>query len=59
MGQGPGLLDLDPEQLLRSGQAPAWAFLQAQNQPLEKPAENHLLLPTPHALDLTQTPFLR
>lgn len=46
MGQGPGLLDLDLEQLLKSGQAPACVPLWAQKQPLEKPGENHLLLPT-------------
>lgn len=29
----PSLLDFDLEQLLKSGQAPAWAFLQARKQP--------------------------
>lgn len=52
-GQGPGLLDLDLEQLLKSGQAPACVLLQAQ----EQPGENRLLFPIPsHARDLTQGP---
>lgn len=60
MGQGPGLLDLDLEQLLK------WAgtcqgLTPGPETTLEKikTEENHLLLLTRHTHDLTQAQFLR
>lgn len=36
-GRSPGRLELDLEQLLKSGQAPAWASRQAQEEPPRNP----------------------
>lgn len=45
-GRSPGRLELDLEQLLKSGQAPAWASQQAQEEePPRTPRGAHLLAP--------------
>lgn len=60
MGQGPGLLDLDLEQLLKWAGACQGLTPGPETTLGGKTEENHLLLLTPsHTCDLTQALFLR